>query len=375
MKKVLIVYRFLPQYRVDFYNLLREKLATQNITLTLAYGKSSNVNVLKKDEVELPWATQINQKVIKLFGFEFYWQPVLSLARNQDLIIVEQANKLLVNYVLILMRIFNGPKLAFWGHGRNMQVNKNSIRNRFKQLYLKQCDWWFAYTEGVKRELSGLGVPEYIITNVENAIDTRRLNEVYAQVNKTELLKVTAALAIESRNIAIYCGGIYKEKRIDFLVSACDEIRKQVPDFNLLIIGGGEDTEKVELAAKERAWLHYLGPKFNDEKVKYFKISKALLMPGLVGLAVLDSFSMDTPMITTKYPFHSPEIEYLTHDYNGLICEDSMDDYVKSVVRFFTDESLQQRLVHGCSESYKKYTVENMVNHFAGGIKQALKLA
>ena len=95
-------------------------------------------------------------------------------------------------------------------------------------------------------------------------------------------------------------------------------------------------------------------------------------MPGLVGLAILDSFSMYTPMITTKYPFHSPEIEYLINRKNGLICENSLRKYVDVVVDFFQNKNLQNELNEGCNESFKKYTVQNMVTNFAAGIIKAV---
>ncbi len=37
MKKVLIIYRTLPQYRLEFYNLLREVLLERDIDLQLIY--------------------------------------------------------------------------------------------------------------------------------------------------------------------------------------------------------------------------------------------------------------------------------------------------------------------------------------------------
>jgi len=101
--RVLIIYRFLPHYRVDFYNNLKNKLAIDNINLDLIYGKKKNEDRLKMDEVDLAWARYIPNKIIKLGTKQFYWQSCLSELRKYDLIIVEQANKLLINYLLMLL--------------------------------------------------------------------------------------------------------------------------------------------------------------------------------------------------------------------------------------------------------------------------------
>ncbi len=82
-------------------------------------------------------------------------------------------------------------------------------------------------------------------------------------------------------------------------------IRRDIPDFELVVIGKGPEADFIETAAAQHEWIHFVGPKSDDEKVPYWALSKLLLMPGLVGLVVLDSFALGVPMITTDYPYHS----------------------------------------------------------------------
>ncbi|MBC7923782.1 MAG: glycosyltransferase family 4 protein [Ferruginibacter sp.] len=373
MKKVLIIQRSLFHYRADFYNGLREKLADNGVELNLAYGKLKNKDALKQDEVDLEWATYVENKVFKVGGIELYWQPCLSFLDDQDLVIVEQANKNLINYVLVLRRALTKLKLGYWGHGRNMQRNENDWGNRFKRYFINKCDWWFAYTEGVKRIIVSQSFPPANVTVVQNAIDTRSLVECYDSLTKESLSQLRAELGIASNNVAIYCGGIYKEKRIDFLIEACDQVRQQVNDFHILIVGSGPDVNLIHEARATRDWVHYIGPKFGLERVKYFQLASLFLMPGLVGLAVLDSFALRTPMITTQYPYHSPEVEYLKNGVNGLMTEDNPESYVAAVVGFFQNDTQRIRLTQGCRDSASKYTVEKMVDNFANGILKCLR--
>ena len=63
----------------------------------------------------------------------------------------------------------------------------------------------------------------------------------------------------------------------------------------------------------------YRGPVFGDETAAdLLRQSTLLLMPGLVGLAVVDSFATGCPLVTVDLPFHSPEIEYLENGVNGV---------------------------------------------------------
>jgi hypothetical protein len=45
--------------------------------------------------------------------------------------------------------------------------------------------------------------------------------------------------------------------------------------------------------------------------VPYFILSKLVLMPGLVGLAVLDASALEVPLVTTAVPYHTPELTTL----------------------------------------------------------------
>lgn len=374
MKKVLILYKFLPQYRVEFFEKLRVSLLAEGVELSLIYGKLKNHDAKKNDERDLPWANYRENKIIKLGSTELFWQPSLDKAKETDLVIVEQANKLLVNYVLILLSKFTPLKFAFWGHGMDMQNNPKSLKNRFKYFFLTHSDYWFAYTQGVKKLLLGKGVKAEKITVVDNAIDTVTLKSQYNAYSPVELNRLKNDLNIEGENIALYCGGIYSNKRIDYLLEAAQRIRIAVPDFNLLFVGAGADQYKVEEAAKNNEWIHYIGPKFGMERVPYFKMSKLFLMPGLVGLAILDSFATQTPMVTTQYPYHSPEIEYLKNKENGLMTQDNVASYANEVIRLLTDENALEELKVGCLESSTLYSTEKMVQNFKNGVIKCLAL-
>lgn len=372
LKKVLVLYKFLPHYRIEFFDLLRTKLLQNDIKLDLVYSKLKNKNSSKNDERDLPWAQYRENKIIKIGQTELIWQPCLSIAKGYDLVIVEQANSLLINYVLILMGRLGIIKFAFWGHGLNLQDNPNSLRNTFKRKLLNQSDWWFAYTNNVKKFLIQNNIDENRITVVQNAIDTVTLRTFYDQVSDYDIFQTKQHLNISGENIGLYCGGIYSEKRIDFLIDASKLIQQKINDFNLIIIGGGPDSYIAEQASKDYPWIHYLGPKFDKEKVTYFKMSTLLLMPGLVGLGILDAFTTETPMVTTQYPYHSPEIEYLKHNYNGMITENNLLSYSKEVVSLLNDKTKLSELKNGCEQSRIIYTVEKMVQNFAQGIEACL---
>lgn len=370
-KKVSFVYKFLPQYRRDFFYQLKEALDKYDTELNLIYGKSVNRDSLKKDEVEIDWAQFIPNKSFRFGKIQLIWQPCTKQIKTADLIIVQPENKLLLNYYLIIRRLFSKSKFAFWGHGRNMQANVESWRNKLKSLYINRCDWWFAYTSGVKNLVAKSHFPEKKITVVQNAIDTIDLNDHYEKIGDGEVKDLKRILDISSSEIGIFCGGMYPEKRIDFIIDSCIKIKRDIPDFHMLFLGAGVDSVRVIRASENYNWIHYIGPKFGRERVIYFKLAALQLMPGLVGLGILDSFALETPIVTTSYPFHSPEIEYLENGFNGLMTKNDLNLYSDTVVDLFKSGKYLD-LIKGCKVSAQKYTLETMVKNFKTGILECL---
>lgn len=365
--EVVFIYKYLPQYRIDFFQKLKDELLNYGVNLRLVYGKSKGEGSLRGDEVDLDWAIFVPNKVYKIGKIELVWQPVMKHVRSADLVIIQPEMKLLLNYFLMFQRKFQKYKLGFWGHGRNMQGKPDSSRNKFNNLFLNKCDWWFAYTQSVGRYLVDHHFPKDKITVVQNAIDIASLKKYYNQISDDEVFRTKQILKIKGTNTGIFCGGMYPEKRLDFLISTARKIKEEVPDFNLILLGAGVDSVKAKEASEKFEWIHYLGAKFGEERILYFKLACIQLMPGLVGLGILDSFAFETPIVTTDYPFHSPEIDYLKNWENGVMTENNLESYANTVIKILKEKSYFN-LIEGCKKSSEIFTIQNMVDNFKEGI-------
>jgi len=368
VRRVLIVQEHLPHYRLPFFSRLHCLLGEQGINLNLAYSLRSTSTLLPGT---LPWAHTV--PTIRCGGLVY--QDVRGSAAKAELVIVPQEVKYISLYFLFAHRATSKMKLGFWGHGRNMQArNLNSFPEKAKRFLSKRVDWWFAYNARSAAVVRQLGFPEERITLVQNAIDTRSHTEACNKLSPEAIESTKASLGIKSSNVAIYTGGLYKEKRIPFLLEAAAKVRAQLTDFHLVIIGGGPQKDLVAQAARDNVWIHYLGPKNDTEKLPYWAISKVSLLPGLVGLGVLDSFALGVPLIATAYPYHSPEIEYLRDGVNGIMVEEweSSDAYANAVVQILKDDQQRLLMANEGRKDAEFYTIENMASNFANGILAAL---
>lgn len=370
MKRVLVIQEHLPAFRVGFYQILRRKLGECDVELDLIYAPNQRNTFVKG---ELDWAIPVP---IRWGKGGIGWQPVLGHCRNRDLVVVQQETKYLANPVLQLWRKVGGPKVAYWGHGRNFQARDPDSRDeRLKAWLARHVDWWFAYNRLSAEAVRATGFPSDRITEVMNAIDTWGLREIRARTGEGELdaLRRSLGIAPEDR-VAAYTGGLYERKRLGFLLETADLVRRRIPDFHLIVIGGGPDAGVVEAAAEERPWLHAVGPKSDEEKVPYWMLSSLVLIPGLVGLVVVDAMALGVPLVTTDYPYHSPEIDYLESGRNGLLveCGEDVGPYTEAVADLLGDEARWARLASAAEADGSRYSLETMAENFAGGVVECL---
>lgn len=364
--------RIVPHYREPFFRGLHASLAEKDISLHVYYGQEQPGSTPRGVVLNEPWATRLNNRYFSCRNIELVWQPCLSALQQNDLVIVEQANRLLINHVLQLKSLWRPRRLAFWGHGRNLQAGgRENLRERFKGWRACNVDWWFAYTEATQDLLIAGGYPESRISTVNNTIDVEYLGDAVDAVDAEGIALLKAELGIGDGSVGLYCGGLYGDKRIDFLIDACRKVKVALPDFHMIVIGEGPESDKVAAAAAGE-WFHYVGPVYGENRAPYLKLTDVLLMPGAVGLVVMDSFVSESPLITTDINTHGPEAAYIRPGVNGVVSANSIDEYVCAVTASLEGDVLFD-LRRGCRDSAGMYTLDKMISNFSAGIVDCLE--
>lgn len=368
---VVILQETMPQYRVELFEHIR-RCEARGITVEVIHGRAPGTRGQRLNTGVLPGATVIRNRYLRAPGENgaVVWQPALRRCLKADLVVVEQANRLLINYVLLLAQHLRGPKVAFWGHGRNLQAPGGSLSERFKARIAVAPWWWFAYTEGVAEHLVSRSVPRDRISVVGNTIDVAALREAVERQRQRQRQRGKP----QAMARCAYLGGLFTDKRLDLLFAAADLIAERVPAFELVIAGEGEQRTEVEQFVQDRPWARYLGAITGDARAELLASTRLLLVPGLVGLVLLDSFASGVPVVTTADALHSPEIEYLDDGVNGVMVRSGADAaaYAEAVVRTLRDESLWNRLSSGAHRSAEQHTIALAAERFVTGLESAV---
>jgi glycosyltransferase involved in cell wall biosynthesis len=371
---VTFVTRILTHYRVSFHEQVRHRLSLQGVDYRLIHGQPDAEEAAKGDLATLPWATVIRNRA--LFGRgKLVWQPIYGAVRKSDLIVLGQENQLLVNYPLQMMPRGLRPRLALWGHGRNFQArNPHSSAERWKRFWAPRVDWWFAYTDETRRHVEELGFPAERITVFNNAVDTSEVRALITAVTPAGLDARRAELGIQGGDVGVFVGGLYDDKRLTFLVDAADRIRARVPDFVLIVAGGGEQLPLLRELAATRPWIKVMGPRFGIDKVELMLLGRLFMMPGLVGLAVVDAGAAGLPTVTTAFPYHSPEIAYVKHGVSGVIVPEWKDTraYAEAVTSLLKNPARLAEMRAAAQGMANGLTIEAMADRFAEGVLKAL---
>ena len=371
MTRVLIIQAQMKHYRLPFFTQLNEALKRDGIELNVAYSPPHGVHATLKENAELPRDWRHNVKGHWLLGTMIYQSLWREIARA-DLVITGHENKYVMNLWLFLLSTLGLKRVALWGLGECMEEDKSRLANWLREKSLKRVNWYFAYTDGVVPYLRQHGMPADRVTVVQNAVDTRGLHSTLESISEGEIKEAMAKLGISTEPVGIYCGVLEPTKHVRFLVAAARLIRQRIPGFQLLIVGGGPDSPWVENAAAEDSWVHYLGPKFGREKAIALRMADLFVLPGRVGLAVLDSFAAGLPLFTTDLVIHGPEVSYLRDGENGRKTTHDLQAYADAVVQSLETPSLMAKLRQGAVAARSRYTIEAMVENFGTGIKQCL---
>ena len=374
---VTVLQHRLLHYRVTLFEELKKRCQDRGITFSLVHGQASTTERIKKDEGYIPWADRVNNKFWRVGGKDILWQPLPQHLRDSDLLIVMQENRILSNYPILLRGCLGKRRIAYWGHGVNFQsVAPKGLREKWKQIWLTNADWWFAYTDVTVQLLLKAGFSRDRITCLNNAMDTRGFRKDLDSVPQQLLDSIIRKCELnENSQTGLFCGSLYPDKKLGLLISAADLIHSEIPDFRLIVIGDGPSAKEIQEAFKGRSWAHWVGVKKGIEKAAYFTMAKVILNPGAVGLHILDSLCAGVPLFTTQSAKHGPEIAYLENVINGFMTGDSVAEYSDSVVSLIKNPERYKQVSVAAIKVSSQYSVENMADNFAEGISRALMIS
>lgn len=367
---VLIVQEAVRRYRESFYTELHRLLDERGIRLRLIESGRPDPES-RGDQLVADWIEWVPSWTVRIAGREAVWQRVVGAAKQADLVVVEQGSRLLSNLALLGLQRLGGTPVAFWGHGRSFSDDASGAAERLKVATSRRVHWWFAYNQQTVGIISQLGYPVERMTDVRNSTDTTRLR---AALRATDHQTARRQLGLGSGPIGLTLGALTTNKGLHMLFAAADEVRDAIPDFELLIVGDGNERAMVEAEVARRPWAHHRPPVYGTGLAQILAASTVMLTPAAAGLVVVDALAAGLPMVTCRDADHGPEISYLRPDVDAIVVDDAQDvaGYARSVIRVLKDADLYAWLAGNAAEQGSTFGTEQMARRFADGLVEAL---
>lgn len=318
---------------------------------------------------------------IKLKAFQYGISPTAIVQNpvnvlkkySPKIVITEGAPSYLTLWILLFLRAIFRYKLVVWSHGvkyQDLGTPFRTLRGRIQLWIFNKADSVLIYTEQradiVKKYIN---TPSKVFV-AHNTLDTDYLGTYLTKFKITgkEILK--EEVGFKQKHNLIYIGRILKTKGLDDLLTAYD-ILKQEFDLALHIIGNGPEMDKLKKRAYNHSGVKIYGAIYGIEETgKLLYASDLMIMPGYVGLSVVHAFSYGCPVITyggesKDSPRHSPEVEYITDNENGIFCEPDPLNLASAIRMILSDPQKRRQMSDRAEETaYTKASVSNMLSGF-----------
>ncbi|MGH7817588.1 MAG: TIGR04063 family PEP-CTERM/XrtA system glycosyltransferase [Candidatus Binatia bacterium] len=239
---------------------------------------------------------------------------------------------------------------AFWedaavDHGTFAEGSFRYRVSRALETFLfKHTDHTVTICEAMRQELGRRGVEQKRVSVVPNGVDIEEFTP----------MKRSAALAdrlgLNGGPIFGFIGSFYHYEGLRFLVEAFPQIRRQIPNARLILVGGGEEEAALKALAGASEGVVFAGPVPHNEVKDYYSLVDVFVCPRLrmrltelvTPLKPLESMAMGKAILASDVGGHRELIE---NGRTGLLfAPENREDLVQQSVRLAGDPALRRNL-------------------------------
>ena len=329
---------------------------------------------------------ELRNRFWRVLGRTLVYQPVfLRIASGGfDALVIGHEVKYLANIALALFFRARGRPVLLWGFGKNLDIEKEgrSRLGRWVGRAVQSAQSWMlqvatdflAYTGRGADHAVRSGMAHDRVTVLNNTIDISGEVAAHSRAQSLDRAALRRDFGLSAEAVVfLFVGRLNEPKRVDALIEAARELRQRQPiAIEVLVVGSGPAESQLKTLGGGEAWCRFLGQvQDSDALGRIFRASDAVVIPGYVGLAVNHAFAHGLPVITCHSELHSPEIEYIEDQVNGLILP-SLDELGSGLLRFAASSELRRDLAAGALRSREKLDLRCMVEAFDRGVRNAL---
>lgn len=244
---------------------------------------------------------------------------------------------------------------AFWEDAAvdTEKTKEGSLRYRLikslEQYVFKKTNKISCICEGLKNIIISRGIPESKIITSPNAVDLVKFQRIESK--NEELLK---SLKLENKQVLAFLGSFFKYEGLEFAVRALPLIKVQVTNVHLLLVGGGNEENKLKKLVSELGLendVTFTGRVSFNQVNNYYSLADLLVFPRenirltqlVTPLKPLESMAMGKPLIASDIGGHR---ELIANMETGLLFKsEDIDDLASKAIQILNDKKLQEQVI------------------------------
>lgn len=360
-----IIIRYVPHYRVELFRQLNRHYG---LKIIVAETVPSDMGLkLCNDEVEdiIVRAPFVFPNPQDSYNCSYAVDWILENLRPETLISEFGLRQSSAFSLPLARRRGRFKKLAFWTHGwmmeRGFRRPVDLASQAARLIPYAAADTIATYTaEGAAWVRKMLPWKEVVV--LENALDTREI-------------RAAAAAASPVRHGApqlLAIGRMLADKQFDRVIEVWRQVRAQLPDATLTLIGDGPERPRLEtqIGADLGGAVQMTGALYGETALApHFLGADALVLAGAAGFSVNHASAYALPVVafprSPHGPFHHPEIQYVVDDYTGLFVQEYSDRAMADAIVAAYRSGALDRMRRAMTRNPPGPTIDDMVRNFA----------
>lgn len=237
---------------------------------------------------------------------------------------------------------FYGPRCK-WGNAFKHKFNRRYIRNlTWADAYVVLCE---AYKEAIVSQLK---------------LHNHPLEKKFAVIPNPEI--APGDVQLRKEKVLLYVGRMtYADKRVDRLIEIWRRIYKEVPDWQLLLVGGGEEKKKLEQQAEGLERICFKG--VSDNVKPYYDRAAVLCLTSAFeswGLCLTEAQA--NGVIPVAFDCSAGVHQILAPSgVNGvLVPQGDMDAYAAALIDLLHNEKQRILMQRNVLQKAKEYSLEHI---------------
>jgi glycosyltransferase involved in cell wall biosynthesis len=351
---VLVLQEQIPPYRVPFFRFLANEMDRRDLDLrVLSSSALPGLDELGFGHQRAPVATG----GLSALGAIHRQRPLaLILPHSSRFAPVAAATRLQQR---------RGRKQLLWGmgmarrYGIALPDDSPPASEAIRRSMLSACDHYLSYTEISTRSLFKVGYEATRITTLNNAVE-----QIAAPEEAMNAQRVPGQM--------LFVASLVEDKEPLAAVAIADRLRSIAQGTTLHIVGDGPLRNQCEQAASSREWVDYHGTQRGPQLRDLALSSDMAIIPGRVGLAILEMASAGLPMATSAASLHGAEIAYLKDGVNGVFLDRNINLAAKEIAALLTDRPAVERMRNEAIGTARMHTVQDMAANFSAGVAMCL---